>query len=317
MKTIVRVTFGSHLYGTANEQSDKDFKGVFLPTKEQIFLNKIPKSITSNTKKDGNTKNTSNDVDTEVYSLHYFIHLACEGETVALDMLHAPDDMLVETSAIWKDIVANRYRFYTKNLKAFIGYARRQAAKYGVKGSRLNDAKRVLDFSNLPPSLHLKVKDVWDFWPVGEHIFKHEPDSNGVRMYEVCGRKIPETATVEYLTTVVQRFYDNYGERARQAATNKGVDWKAVSHAFRAAFQVKQILTENTITFPLKEANYLREIKEGKLDYQTKVAPELDRLMDEVEGLSLKSNLPMSVDRAFWDKFIIEKVEHDIHSRKY
>jgi hypothetical protein len=52
--------------------------------------------------------------------------------------------MLVESSPIWESIVANRHRFYTKNLRAFIGYARRQVAKYGVSSNRLGDLKQVV-----------------------------------------------------------------------------------------------------------------------------------------------------------------------------
>ena len=43
MNLIVKMVFGSHLYGTNTPQSDKDFKGVFMPTNEQIYLGKIPK----------------------------------------------------------------------------------------------------------------------------------------------------------------------------------------------------------------------------------------------------------------------------------
>ena len=67
--------FGSHLYGTATESSDTDIKGIFLPTKEQCFLNKIPKAITYNSKKDNSGKNTAEDIDIEVYSLHYYLEL--------------------------------------------------------------------------------------------------------------------------------------------------------------------------------------------------------------------------------------------------
>lgn len=314
---IVKMTFGSHLYGTANESSDKDFKGIFMPSKEQILLGRIPKSLTFNTKKDNGSKNSPDDVDTELYSLHYFIDLACKGETVAMDMLHAPKEALLETSDIWDAIIAERERFYTKNLNAFVGYARRQAGKYGIKGSRLNDAKRVLDFiqdKSLPFIRLVKLKDgeIWDALPDGEHIFKHEPDENGIRMYEVCGRKCGETSTLEYLGKMVKHFYDAYGARAEQAAKNEGIDWKAVSHAFRAAFQIKEILTKGTITFPLEEAEFLRQVKEGKLHYRDEIAPKLDALMDEVEALSAKSDLPERADREYWDGFIVRQAESEI-----
>lgn len=314
---IVRTIFGSHLYGTANNNSDMDVKGIFMPSKEQIYLGRIPKCLIQNTKR-GEGKNTNEDVDVDLYSLHYFIHLACEGETVALDMLHAPDSMILESSEIWKYIVSERDRFYTKNLKAFVGYARRQASKYGIKGSRLNDAKRVIDYcNNIMPEERLK--SVWEQLPEGEHIFKHGEDVNGVRMYEVCGRKTGETSTVGYLLSTVNNFYKNYGARAEQAARNEGIDWKAVSHALRAAYQVRQVFLEGTITFPLKEASYLRQVKEGCLNYQNEVAPMLDNLMCEIEDLSFKSELPLNVNRKFWDDFIISIIEEafhdDIHGR--
>ena len=315
MKTIVKVIFGSHLYGINTETSDKDFKGVFLPSKDQILLGKIPKSLTKSTKIDKTSKNTQFDIDLEMYSLHYFINLACEGETIALDMLHVPDDKVIEKHPIWDEIVLNRQKFYTKNLKAFVGYARRQASKYGIKGSRLNDIKKVLDFfsnymfTEYEYDPHPILKNIWSQLPDGEHIFKHPPDKNGIRMYEVCSKKIPETSTIIYAINIVRNIYDNYNERAKQASNNEGIDWKAVSHAFRAAYEVKQILTEGTITFPLKESQTLLLIKQGKLDYNTIVAPELEHLMDEIEKLSKESSLPEKIDRNFWNNFIFYTLE--------
>jgi len=312
-KIIMKCVFGSHLYGTAiSGISDKDYKGVFLPDKRQIYLGKIPKSITDNTKKNSDTKNSSEDIDSEIYSLHYFLKLACEGQTVALDMLHCPNKLLIESSVIWEEIAKNRHLFYTKSLDAFVGYARKQAAKYGIKGSRLNDAKRVLDFliASKVESLSLKLSDVWAKLPEGEHIIKHPPDeSHGLRLYEVCGRKLQETASIEYAIPVIDRFYQNYGERAIKAAQNIGVDWKAVSHAFRAAIQVKSILAEGTINFPLKEAKFLKQVKAGELDYQNEAAPKLDAIMDELEELSAKSTLPKKVNRKFWDDFLIKAID--------
>lgn len=311
METIVKVIFGSHLYGTSTEKSDHDYKGIFMPSSDDVILGRVPKSINEKTNTKKNTKNTVDDVDLEMYSLHYFIKLACEGETVALDMLHVPESMIIEKNYIWDEIVNNREKFYTKNLKAFVGYARRQAAKYGVKGSRLNDARRVLDCLNgVNDTTDLcKLYHIWDILPEGEHIFKHPVNQNGERMYEVCGRKIGEKVFVKYAIEVVKTFCDNYGDRVRMAANNEGIDWKAISHAFRAAFQVKQLLTEGTITFPLQNAKVLLAIKNGEYDYQTMIAPLLDNLIDEIEEISKNSNLPEKVDKIFWDDFIIRVVK--------
>jgi predicted nucleotidyltransferase len=136
---------GPQLYGTATENSDTDYKGVYLPTEKEILLNRVPKSYNYKTG-NGVTKNTKDDIDIEIFSLHYFIKLACEGQTVALDMLHAPEDMIIEKSPLWDYIVANRHKFYTKNLQIFIGYARSQASKYGIRAGRLGNIRQVINF---------------------------------------------------------------------------------------------------------------------------------------------------------------------------
>ncbi len=307
INTIVKMKFGSHLYGTATAASDLDFKGIFLPSKEDILLGKIPKSISFSTKtKD--SKNQPDDIDVELYSLHYFIKLACEGQTVALDMLHAPETMIVESSDIWTLIVSERRRFYSKNLKSFIQYARRQASKYGIKGSRLNTATTVMNFLKAEDPA-IKLRAIWYKLPRMEHCYEAGRDPNGTRQYQICGKVFQETTAIGYIIPVLEKFSDEYGSRARAAAQNRDIDWKALSHALRAAIQVKQIVTENTITFPLKEAPFLTKVKDGKLDYLSEVAPVLESLMEEVEELVSKSKLPEKADVTYWNKFICDTVE--------
>lgn len=301
MQTIVEMVFGSHLYGTNSETSDRDYKGVFMPTREQILLQRVPHSINESTKK-GTEKNTSDDTDRERYSLHYFLHLACEGETVALDMLHAPELFWLESSGIWQALVAQRAMFYTKSLKAFVGYARRQAAKYGVKGSRLSEAKKIIEFLQAqPPSL--RIEDVWDELPTGEHI--HKTSNEVGPLYEVCGKKLTARGFCHHYIPMLQAFADRYGDRAKQAEENKGVDWKAVSHAFRAAYQVKHILVDGGYTYPLPETELIKHVKSGKMHFANEVGPKLDSLMEELEALSAASTLPVKVDRAYWDAWLV------------
>ena len=310
MRIIVKMKFGAHLYGTATSDSDLDYKGIFLPTKEQLLLGRLPKSHNDSTGKD-NSRNTKNDVDTELYSLHYFIKLACAGQTVAMDMLHAPDSMILKKSKIWEEIVKNKQKFYTKNLKSFIDYTRRQASKYGIKGSRINAALQVLEIlKKEDPSK--KMREVWSRLPRIEHCYDVAPDPNGMRQYQVCGKSFQESAAIGYVLPIIEKFYDDYGRRAKLAAENRNIDWKAVSHALRAAFQTKEILTESTINFPLRNADFLRKVKQGKLDYISEVGPLLETLMEEVESLSLTSSLPEAVDRKFWDKYICETLEREL-----
>ena len=312
MNLIVKMKFGAHLYGTATSDSDDDYKGIFMPTKDEVLLCRIPKSHSHSTGKE-ESKNTKDDIDFEIYSFHYFIKLACDGQTVVMDMLHAPEEMILQSSNIWKEILKNRHTFYTKNLRSFIDYARRQASKYGIKGSRINAALQILGLLKTEdPSK--KMREIWDELPRMEHCYDIAPDPNGMRQYQVCGKSFQESATIGYVIPILDKFYNDYGRRARLAAENKNIDWKAVSHALRAAYQTKEILTENNLIFPLKMAPFLMKVKQGKLDYLTEVAPVLESLMEEVEELSLKSTLPEKVDRKFWDQFICDAIESELFS---
>jgi len=309
LRIIVKMKFGSHLYGTATEKSDLDYKGIYLPTKEQILLGRFKKSHNVQTKKGNEAKNTRDDIDIEIFSLQYFIKLACEGQTVALDMLHAPHNMILEGGWIWDAIVRNRGKFYTRNLQAFIDYAKKQAAKYGIKGSRIQAAKEVINVLKRIPNQDWKLKTFWASLPLGEHRYMVENSPNGIRQYQVCGKKLQETQKVGYTLSILEKFVDQYGKRAKLAEANEGIDWKAVSHAARAAYQVKELLTMGTITFPLVQAPYLLAVKNGELDYISEVSPKLEALIDEVGELSKSSLLPAKADREFWDKFVIETIE--------
>lgn len=299
---LVEMVFGSHLYGTSSPSSDKDYKGVYMPSFDDMLLGRFPKSINENTKLNSNEKNTSEDTDKETYSLHYFLELAKKGETVALDMLHAPKSAWLSYTWHWECLVANRRMFYTKNLSSLVGYARKQAAKYGVKGSRLAEAKAVLDIlkANHPDT---KVNDVRLTLPTGEHCGLMTAE--GVTFYEMCGKKMTLNATTGHYVSMVERFVENYGARAKQAETNEGVDWKAISHAFRAAYQVRGILKDGDFTYPLPETEFLRAVKSGALHFVNEVAPKLDTLMEEVELLSKNSTLPEEVDGALVDSLLL------------
>ena len=307
MELIVKMKFGSHLYGTATEDSDVDYKGVFLPTKKEILLNNIPKCRSFSTC-DDSKRNNPDDVDEEIYSLHYFLKLACDGQTVAMDMLHAPDTLLVESSELWRNIIKQKNRFYTKNLNSFVNYARRQASKYGIKGSRLNAALQVFTIlkANNP---ECKLRDIWTQLPRNEYCHDTGVDPNGMRQYQVCGKTFQESSAIGYVLPIIRKFYDDYGHRAKQAAENRNIDWKAISHALRAAIQTREILTAGTISFPLNDASFLLKVKSGQLDYTTEVAPELESLMDEVEKLVNESALPEKVDVEYWNSFICDALE--------
>lgn len=306
MDLIVKMKFGAHLYGMSTGQSDQDFKGVFMPSREQVLLGRIPRCRHFTTG-DDRSKNRAGDIDEEIYSLHHFIQLAAEGQTVAMDMLHAPEPFWTVHTPLWRAIVARRDRFYTKRLRTFLDYAQRQAAKYGIKGSRLHAAAQVLSLlgTKRPDQ---KLADVWPELPRTDHCLDMGQDPHGMRLYKVCGKAFQESVRIGYVIPILEKFHQDYGQRARLAAANENIDWKAVSHALRAAVQVREILTRGAIHYPLKDAPFLMQVKSGRLDYTTQVAPALEALMEEVAQRLDQSDLPDHVDMGYWEDFVCEAV---------
>lgn len=304
---LVEMIFGSQLYGTASANSDTDLKGVYLPSKRDMYLGRIPKSINLNTKTNSNEKNTAEDVDREFYSLQYFFELAKKGETVALDMLHAPASAWKTHSYEWNVLVSKRHLFNTKSLNSLVGYARKQAAKYGVKGSRLAEVKDVLNTMNrlLAVNSMMRVRDAVGVLP------KSENCGLDGEHYNVCGRKLTMGAYLHHYVPMLENFIKEYGERAKLAEANEGVDWKAISHAFRAAYQVKALLTHGDFTYPLAETSFIRKVKMGELHFKNEVAPILDDLMSEIDALATASSLPEKVDEKAADALLLDL----IHSR--
>lgn len=327
MKMIMETVFGSHLYGLETPTSDKDYKGIYLPHPREILLGTAKKSIDTSTG-DKNSKNGVNDVDRQIYSLQKFISLACDGDTVAIDMLHADDSKLIANSDIWQYLRANRSRFYTTELTGLFGYVRKQAAKYGVKGSRLAALREVYDVLQKTDNAHYdekatslvntKVSDIANKLPTNEfcRAIMHYSEKGGMQnFYEVLGRKFQYTITVAEMKKSVYKLWDEYGERARQAEANNGIDWKALSHALRGGMQLIQIFKEGDIVYPLPDSAFLKMVKAGGVPFAT-VQEALESTMCEVEKLAAVSGYPKEVDRDFWNDFI-ERVYSDHVVRYY
>jgi len=312
-QTVVKMLFGSHLYGLSTPDSDTDYKTVIMPTRKQILLQKADFVIKKSTG-NANAKNTSADVDDDSISLMRFIRLAAKGDTAAIDMLHAPTSALIETSFIWGDIVKNRSMFYTKSMKSYTKYVRDQAGKYGVKGSKLAVIEDILNKVKAVDN-GMGNKRVGDFksgWPISEYSYMEtitDKKGRAQDFYVVAGRKFQLTLKIGVFHIAIQHIYDEYGARAQAAKNNDGVDWKAVSHALRAGYQAKYIYKDGGFSYPLPETDFLLQVKLGKLDYLTVVQPALEALVDEVAELAAASEYPDEVNREYVDNYI-----SDVHN---
>ena len=299
---LVEMKFGSHLYGLATENSDTDYKAIYLPSVEDLVFG-AKESIVESTGGEG--RNSKEDVDTEVVSIQKFIKDALSGQTYTIDMMHCGKPLT--TSREWEFIVENRKMFYTKNMKAYMGYVKQQAAKYGIKGSRLSDIKNAINSLNTNVANHT-LEAVSESLYTGEYVtfetIKNTKTGVEETYYVVNNKKYQLTNTVEYTVERLQKMYDSYGERAKMAEKNEGVDWKAVSHALRAGYQMKAIYEHGDFEYLLAESGYILAVKRGEIPFSM-VSVVLEALVEDINELCKNTKLPDEPDREFWKNWVV------------
>jgi hypothetical protein len=292
-----------------------DYKSVFIPSARDIILQQVKSTIANKRPKGVGEKNYAGEVDEESHSLQRFLQLAAEGQTVALDVLFSPDWAMVEPAADeWREIMANRNRLLTKKSASFVGYVRTQSNKYGIKGSRVAAARGALTLLDAAieehgttAKLELIAEQVSAF--VSSHEFTAllpiaNPGTGREMMHwEVCGRKMPYSASIKNAQGVMRAMVDEYGKRALMAETQQGVDWKALSHAVRVGSQALELLKTGNITFPLSNAQHIVDIKTGKLAYRD-VADEIEDFLVRVEVAAGESTLPDEPDHQWIEDFV-------------
>lgn len=305
MNIIFETKFGSHLYGTDTPLSDVDIKGVFLPTAREIILGKVPRNVSSGPSKAEGVKNQPGDVDREYVSLGEFCKLLAQGQTMALDMLFAPNNL--GYNRVWSSLVFAKRAFLSKGILSFIGYARTQGAKYGIKGSRIAAVRKALEFLSEYES-YSRLDELRTF-PTDEFfqfVNIEGPQGKMIRHWEVVGRKFQLTATVKYVEKALQAILAEYGQRALQAEKNEGIDWKALSHAVRVNFEGIELLSTGHITFPRLERQLLLDIKLGKLPY-AEVATIIETGLEQLQQAQGKSKLPDKPDQRFIDDWLYQR----------
>jgi hypothetical protein len=303
---IYRCIFGSRLYGTALPTSDYDTKGVFLPTRDEILLCQPPKTWTA----------PAEEGDSASYSLQRFLELLAEGQTVALDMLFAPPDAWKMMDPYWTEVQRVSPFIMNRKCGSAVGYARAQAQKYSLRGSRITALEVVLDILRKYPKHSDQVQDALfaggsDLAQQPESVARYISTSkwdehSGVAFLEVCDKKVGINCTVKTAITLFEKQLAEYGERSKEAQAG-GADWKALYHAVRITEQTVELLQTGHITFPRPNAADLLKIRAG-LYSPMEVYDRIEAGIARINEAQAASDLP---DEA--DTNLMRKLVRDIH----
>lgn len=226
------------------------------------------------------------------------------GDTMGIEMLFANP---LEKTDEWDYIQENRMRFLNCKCKAFVGYCVQQAGKYSIKGNRIALVRNALDLIGDYKG-KLGELAIEDFVKENELTkIVNIPTQYGMDLlhWDVSGKKLPFTVNAQEAKKVLISSLKEYGDRALQAETNRGVDWKGLSHALRVAGQAEEFLTHGYMTFPRPNAKYLLDVKLGNVSFQ-EVSEKITILLDKVEIAHRNSTLPVESDHDFIDQTILK-----------
>ena len=320
---IVYITmYGSKLFGTDNVNSDTDYKGIFIPSREDVLLKRDIEHYNYNTNTE--SKNGKEDVDLQLYSIYKWFTLLKKGETGALDLLFScfREDTQIYRDEVFLNVMKENYeKFYNKNLHSFIGYCVGQSKMYNIKGQRYNELHHFVTLFN-----EIAIEDseskLETYFDKIEQIFQSESFkyvkfikasiSRGNQAYkegryvELLGKRFAGSVSVGYFSKLIEEMEEQFGHRTRDAS--KGVDYKALSHAVRVIDEVEELLDEKFITFPLKNSEYVTAIKEGNIALED-VMEYIDVKLDSVQKKLDNSTLPLKSDEAFINGLILDLVE--------
>ena len=268
--------YGSHLYGLSRPESDIDVKGIYIPTQEELILGKADKTV--------NKKNEDLEIEVELKSIGSFLTSAQCCDTNVMDMLHTPEEFWITSTPSWLSFIGYHSDLYAKNMKGIIGYIKTHAAKYGHKIERLNemvqlrDVATILDKSETIRTLCLQT-NFESFKFIKPIFFTGRQDIAEQEYLEVCGKKYIQTWSINELLIALDKEINRYGQRSTKGLSEK-MDTKSLSHALRVLTQLDELLTNNTITLPLKDPAYILKIKQGQIENVQEVMENIDKLYD-------------------------------------
>lgn len=293
---LFRVLYGSHLYGTATELSDYDYKAVCLPSMDHLLLNKRLQNVKE--KPEGYShqdKMDAGEVETEYLPLQVFLDDFLAGQTYALEVAFAVADGNFEvmdakfSKEFWVSFMREMLgSFLTKNVKKMVGYAVSQSKLYGVKTVRYESLVKFVElvesyFMNLHGDSVKALEDmrktrlqdaVGLLAALTEHehvqlttIMNAKGGYQEAPALDVCGKRFPLTNTWSTVLDPVKKTLKEYGTRVK-AFEGAGMDWKAFSHATRITEQVLELCQTGKLTFPRPNGKYLLEVKRGNVSIE-------------------------------------------------
>lgn len=254
------VRTGSHLYGTASAESDEDFAGIVLPTQEYVFgMQRLEQIDLSKVSKGEDGRNTADAVDVVYYELRKFARLALDCNPNVLELLFAPPEHQIYMTGEGAELLLHADLFpHQGALQKFTGYARSQRHKMQIRSGNYDNLRVVEEaltrLEREDPQATLK--DIQ---------YRHK---TGTGLSWKASHAQAGDLSLQYHLKVgkaLRKVSDRLAKATHRSGLmdRYGFDTKFGSHLLRLLMEGIELFETGRITFPLAQADYLRDVKEG------------------------------------------------------
>ena len=298
---------GSYAYGTNNENSDVDIRGIATHSPEDILTRKGFEQVVNEA------------TDTTVYSLEKIVNLLSNCNPNTIEILGLEPWQYLYVSDIGKDLIDNADMFLSKRaVHSFGGYATSQLRRLD------NKAVRLVEQDRREQHILASIENARYSYP--EKYFYYPEDS--IRLY--IDKAIQEDYDTEIFMDVhlthyplrdykamwaemhnVVKDYAKIGKRNQHAIEHDKLA-KHMCHLIRLYLMCFDILEDGKIvTYRRKDHDLLMDIRYGKyLDDNKQPIKEFYDMVDEFENkldrLKETSDLPSNPDYERINKFLAD-----------
>lgn len=339
---LFEVVAGSHAYGTAHTNSDRDIRGVFaVPAAAYLSLTPPAPQISDERS------------DVVYFSLRRFLELAASGNANAIEILHTPGDCVLRAAEAFRPVLESRGRFATRSAAAgLLAFALAQVKKARGRNRWVNrpqpeapPAKE--DFCWIIPA-H-PSPGTWPGRPVAAadsglelaecHVASVEHGTNLYRLYHygssargvfrdgnVACESIPrEDEAVRYVGLLVynrtayeqatrdhQHYWIWRRERNEARWSTDGTalldyDAKNMMHTFRLLFSCRHLLRTGAplVRMAGEELAELGAVRRGEFTYEV-LSARTAALEGEIRAALAESRLPEECPRNLVDELLFE-----------
>lgn len=297
---------GSYSYGTNNEDSDVDVRGVALNSKEEILLARPFEQVLDNT------------TDTVIYSFTKFVKLLADANPNILEMLFLEPEHYLYLSPIGQELINKRDIFLSKKvLYTFGGYARAQLSRLDNKtmrnldqpGQELHILRSIQNATHTYHEKYFKFPDD----AIKLYIDDSEREDMQSEIFMDVNFKHYPLRDYKCMWSEMHNIVKDYGRIGKRAKSALRRDiGKHAMHLVRLQVSAIQMLTEGTMnTCRKKEHDFLMDIRNGKYtDENNQMTDEFFKIVDELEqkmnDAAEKSSLPNKPNFKAIDQFVCE-----------